>query len=428
MKPEKVFKRYDIRGRYPEEIDGEFAERLGKALGTFVADRYDGRVAVTKDNKESSKKLKKKLIKGLKYTGCEIIDGGTGPTDYSAWIGRNEDAVSAQVTSSHMPLEFNGFKLMYPEGNGFVNEDLYTVQDIFRSEEFEKNTEIAVRNQQKSIQRYKQELVKFANEKTDTESRKIVVDSLGGTAEILPDILREIGHEVVDLNDKEGIYMDPPNPKPEKLDRLKMKVEETDAYLGIANDLDADRITVYFEGEFINGNQLFAILAQKAEPPFTASIDTSEMLEEFGDVKYTRVGDPFVMDKALEEDAELAGEPNGHYSFTSFVPYNSGLLVAAIISNMDLSNKMEKLPDYHSKRTSVEVDDKNRVMKKVIDKISEKYNVLSEIDGIKYSTGNSTVLIRPSGSSPKIRISGESKEENELLEDMKKAERIIRNT
>lgn len=428
MQPEKVFRRYDIRGKYPEEIDEEFAERLGKALGTFITGKYDEKVAVTKDNKESSEKLKLSLIKGLRSTGCEIIDGGTGPTDYTAWIGKKEEAVSVQVTSSHMPLDFNGFKLMYPEGNGFVNEDLYNIQDIFRSEEFEKNTEGDVRNREKEIEKYKQDLIEFATGKTDAKSRKIVVDSLGGTAEILTDILKRIGHEVADLNDKEGIYKDPPNPKPENLKRLKKKVEETDAYVGFANDLDADRITVYFNGRFIDGNQLFSILAEKADPPFIASVDTSKMLEELGEVKYTKVGDPFVMDKALEEDAELAGEPNGHYSFTSFVPYNSGLLVAAIISNMDLRKRIGELPDYHSERTSIEVDDKKEVMKKVIDNIRDKYRVLSEIDGIKYSTANSTVLIRTSGSSPKIRVTGHSRTQEELLKDINQAEKIIRKT
>lgn len=427
MKAEEVFKRYDIRGKYPEELNEEFAELLGKALGTFTARNYREKVVLGRDNKETSRPLKEALVKGIRSTGVNVIDVGIGPTDFVALSGKENDAVSVQVTSSHMPLEFNGFKFMYPEGNGFVNEDLYTVKDLFRDREFREG-DGAVEKDAGAMDRYREKIRDFAENLGSDWDKNIVIDSLGGTGEILPDILEKLGAEVIDLNDREGIYMDPPNPKPEKLDRLKEKVEEEDADLGIANDLDADRITVYCDGRFLTGDEIFSIIAQLTESPFVASVDTSQALEEFGEVHYTRVGDPFVMDKALEIDADLAGEPNGHYSLTKFVPYNSGVLTGAILAGLDLDKYLEEIPDYHTERTAVTgVEDKEERMKRIIEEVRERFTVESEIDGVKYSARDSSVLIRPSGSSPKIRIIGESKSSEELKAVMQEAEELVRN-
>lgn len=427
MKPEEVFKRYDIRGKYPEELDEEFAELLGKSLGTLTKRNYGDTIVVSRDNKDSSASLKRALIEGLKSTGLRVIDIDIGPTDFTAFSGNERDAVSVQVTSSHMPLNFNGFKFMYPEGNGFVNEDLYTVQDIFRDRDFDE-AEGTVIEDKEALERYEERLLSFARRKgEDWENRKIVLDSLGGTAEILPRLLEELGAEVVDLNDRDGIYMDPPSPKPNKLDRLKETVEKENADLGIANDLDADRITVYHNGRFLTGNELFSVLAQLTEGPFVASIDTSEALEEFGEVYYTRVGDPFVMDKALEVDAKLAGEPNGHYSFTEFVPYNSGILTGLILSGIDLEAYLNNIPEYFTDRISIQVDNKKEKMEKIDEIVRERFDLDSDIDGIKYSIGDASVLIRPSGSSPKIRVIGESKEKDKLERVMDEAEDIVRN-
>lgn len=413
-----MFKRYDIRGEYPEELNEEFAERLGKSLGTFVKRNYENRIVVGMDNKESSEGLRQALIDGIKSTGLEVIDVGEGPTDFIAWSGMKNNCVSVEVTSSHMPLNFNGFKFMYPEGNGFVNEDLYTVQDIFRDQNFEIDEESSL-DKSELKQDYIDEIVDFASQFKEEEGRKIVVDSLGGTAKILPELLEKLGHHVVDISDDERPYINPPNPKPEKLDNLEEAVEDENAYLGISNDLDADRITVYHDGRFLSGDELFCILAQLVEGKVVASIDTTQGLEDLVEVEHTRVGDPFVMDKALEIDAELAGEPNGHYSFTDFVPYNSGMLIALILSGLDLEEKMSNIPDYTVSRDSLQVEDKHDVIESLKEVFDD--SIISELDGVKFEHQGAEVLVRPSGSSPKVRVIVESKfeaEANEALESV----------
>lgn len=433
MKPEQVFKRYDIRGKYPEELDEEFAERLGKALGTFAARNYSKEIVVSRDNKDTSKPLKQALIEGLSSTGLKVVDIGVGPTDYTAFGGKENNSVSVQVTSSHMPLDFNGFKFMYPEGNGFVNEDLNTVKDFFRSEDFVEGTGETVDQEQNMKEFYRTKIKDIAAELgSKSLDLTVAVDSLGGaTKDFLPSLLEEMGAEVIDISETYDThpYRDPPNPKPEQLEELKEVVENGDAGLGLATDMDGDRVTAYTD-RFLTGDEIFSIVAQKVGGDGVASIDTSkaleDLLQERGDkVFYTRVGDPFVMDKALEESVLFAGEPNGHYSVLDFVPYNSGTLTALILAGTEIDKCLREKPVYHVERYSFQTEEKQEKIDRIKEKVKGKYNFVSDIDGVKFETDRLDVLVRPSGSSPKIRVIAESKEKQDLENILKELREVI---
>jgi phosphomannomutase len=426
MKPEKVFKRYDIRGKYPEELNEKFAKKLGKALGTFTERNYSPKIVVSRDNKDTSEPLKESLIEGLSSTGSEVIDAGIGPTDYAAFAGKRQECISVQVTSSHMPLEFNGFKFMYPEGNGFVNEDLNTVKDLFRSEEFSEGSGSTRSLEDNIKESYRREIKQVAgNLGSESLDLTVAVDTLGGaTTGLLPSLLEEIGADVIDISERyeEHPYRDPPNPKPEHLSELKKTVKDTEADIGLATDMDGDRVAV-FTDRFITGDEIFNILAQKVEGDAVASIDTSNALEDLlrkrGDhVYYTRVGDPFVMDKALDESVALAGEPNGHYSLLEFVPYNSGTLTALILAGTNISESLQRKPDYSVDRSSFKTEEKHDKMERIKRTVKQSYNFKSEIDGVKFEADGIEVLVRPSGSSPKIRVIAESEDEQKLEKNL----------
>jgi phosphomannomutase len=433
MDEKAVFKRYDVRGKYPEEIDEIFAERMGKAIGTFTAKRYKKKeIVVTKDTKKSSEELKKSLIDGILSTGCKVLDAGTGPTDYTAFTGQRNNVVSVQVTSSHLPVDFNGFKFMYPEGNGFTNPDLDQVKQLFREEDFKSGKGKVVQHAEHEA--YKKQLKKFL-ENFDTDfNKKIVVDTLGGaTHPIIVELLEELGVEVVDLakGKEKTPYRDPPNPKPEMLEEMKTVVNKENADLGIATDMDGDRITVY-KNCFISGDQLFGAFAQLLKSDIVASIDTSKSVEKLVEsngqkIEHTRIGDPFVMEKAIQEEVKLAGEPNGHYAFLDFVPYSSGILSGLMAAGIDLEPYLSKIPDRHIERKNVEVKDKEHKMEAVKPQIRKKFDLLSDIDGIKFRDGDTTVLLRASGSSPKIRIVVESKNPTTAEEVCWKLEKLIQN-
>lgn len=433
MDEEAVFKRYDVRGRYPDELNEEFATKIGKAVGTFAARNYEPEVVVTKDTKQTSESLKEALIDGLNSTGAKVLDAGTGPTDYTAFTGKQNNCISVQVTSSHLPLEFNGFKFMYPEGNGFINRDLDQLKQLFRNEDFEKGKSETV-ELESAQEKYKNQMKKYIETFETDFDKKIVVDTLGGaTHPLIIEILEDLGAEVVDIAEdkKEKPYRDPPDPKPEKLEELKHTVNEENTDLGIATDMDGDRITVY-RNSFISGDQLFGVFAQVITSDTVASIDTSEAVEkvtesEGNKITYTRVGDPFVLEKAIEEDVELAGEPNGHYAFLDFVTYPSGTLAGVLAAGIDLPHYLSKLPNYHVERKNVEVEDKKQKMKAVKEEIRDRFEPISEIDGVKFTNGDAMVLVRSSGSSSKLRIIVESEKPTTAEEVSWKVEKLIQN-
>jgi phosphomannomutase len=391
---------------------------------------------VCRDNKSSSASLKERLVKGLRSTGVKVIDIGSGPTDYAAYTGKKHGCISVQVTSSHMPLNFNGFKFMYPEGNGFVNEDLNEVKEIFRSGGFNNGEGKLKEMKSTSWSRYKDDLKLKAMRYSATQiDKKIVVDTMGGaTRDILPELLRGLGAEVIDISDEkdEMPYRDPPNPKPDNLDELVEAFDEHDADLGIATDMDGDRATFY-NGEFISGDEVFCLMSRLVSGDAVASIDTSEALEELvedrgNEVFYTRVGDPFVMDKALEEKTTIAGEPNGHYSVLEFVPYNSGTLTALMIAGLDIESELNEVPHRSVRRDSIEVDDKHERVERLKKVLKDEHDIISEKDGVKAKIGYSNVLIRPSGSSPKLRVISEAADEDTAEAGLDEAKELIRNS
>ncbi len=429
MEPEKVFKRYDIRGKYPDELNEEFVEKTGKSIGKFIHNEYGDKIVVCRDNKESSEKLKESLIKGITSTGVDVIDIGVGPTDFASFHAMEEEAVGIQVTSSHMPLEFNGLKFLYPDGNGFLNRDLDKLKEFFRKGDFPEG-EGEIVEKEGGRETYMKGLEEFVEKNGELFDRKVVVDTLGGsTSENLPEVFERLGFEVVDIGkEREEIYRNPPNPIPEQLSELSNVVEEEDAYMGVASDLDGDRVQIYFKGEWVSGDELFCVFAQLFDGKVVASVDTSDTLEKFSNVKYTRVGDPFVVDRTLKENAALSGEPNGHFCFPDFVNYNSGTLAGALAASTDFEAALNQIPENFQEKTSIEYESKvirDREMQEFRMKAVSKLEITSTVDGVKFSHEGVSVLVRPSGSSPKIRIKSIGSSKSEARSGVKRALEVL---
>lgn len=412
MKPKEVFKRYDIRGKYVEEIDKEFAELLGKSLGTWIQDSdYRKDVIVCRDNKVSSKELKPSLIKGLRSTGVDVYDASVGPTDYAAFTGNLNNRTSIQITASHMPLNFTGFKLMYPEGNGFLNEDLNKIKELFIEKKFENNPKGEKKHFNK-LKMYKSRIKEFAKEFDLNWSGKVVVESMGGASHnLFADLLRDLGCDVEEINfDEKFPYRDPPNPEHEaQLEDLIETVDSCSASVGLATDMDGDRIALYKNGRLYTGDEIFLILSKLIESDIVASVDTSQIIKDNLDkrgfkIHYTRVGDPFVMNKAIKEGVKFAGEPNGHFAFLDFVAYNSGILSGVLLAGLNEEDYDLNSVNYETFKRSINVSNKFKAMKNAKKYVKQNYEVISEVDGIKFNLGKGSCLIRASGSSEILRV------------------------
>lgn len=423
MEKPEVFNRYDIRGDYPEELDEEFALRLGKSIGELVMRRaWEEKVCVGLDTRKSSKPLKDSLVSGLLSKGMDVVEVGKGPTDKVAFLGKELGCgASVMVTASHHGWSRNGFKLLYSEGNGFTNEDLEEVEDIFMGKLGRVRGVGERKVLENSRERYVEGLASSFKKYFDGLDSKIVVDCCnGGASKAAPEIFRKLGADVREVNcsGKPKREVDP-EPKRGNRGQLKEVLEEENAGIAVGYDPDGDRVFAFDgNGKWLSGDEIFCILSEIVDPSkIVASVDTSKMLEEVTDaeIHYTRVGDIFVSDKGLEVGAELLGEPNGHYAVTGHSWYNSGLFSSLLLSAVaDKIPEMKRgFPDYRSEKGVVELHssgDKEEVMRSLVKEIEDKYKVLSTVDGIKFQEGGATCLVRPSGTSPKIRIKAESKE------------------
>ena len=415
MKTPEAFKSYDIRGKYPEDINEQFAKDIGASIATLKGQN----IVVGSDNNTSSPEIKTALIKGILSTGTDVTDIGIGPTDMIAYAGKIlKSSCSIMVTASHLGTEYNGFKFMYKEGNSFTNEDLAKIKDIYLKKTYKKQESGHLTHDKTILPKYLNHAKATFKKYFQKIDAKIIIDTGDGACSITtPTLLKDLGAETIKINsDIDGGFRRHSDCSEEnQVAYLKDEIKKHRADLAIAHDLDGDRIAVFDnKGNWLSGNHLFAIFAKLiSSDTIIASIDTSELLKNATSSKiiYTRVGDPFVL-KAMEESkATLAGEPNGHYALREFIPYNSGTLFALLIAAYakEIPGYLDTIPKYHTATKKYTITDTASKMQQITDHIKANYTITSTIDGIKYKDNDATILIRASGTENAIRIVAENK-------------------
>ncbi len=422
---DEVFKRYDIRGGYPAEIDEGFAMRLGRAFGSRLRDK---KVVLGRDNVESSLPLKFAFTCGAMAAGASVIDVGAGPTDLVSFSCRRLGAdAGVMVTASHLGFDNAGFKFLYGEGNGFLNGDLARVKDAFLKHDFDTRKVGSFSDENGIAGAYLESaknLLLRLSEGKRTGRVKAVVDTLG--AALITPLLESLGCEVVAVNmERHADCAEEGN-----VAYLKEEIEKHGAEVAVASDTDADRLAVFSRGgRWVTGDELFCFFASKVAKKGTiiASVDTSSIIESIvpnAKIIYTRIGDPFVIDAAIRHRAILAGEPNGHYCFPAFAAYNSGTFFAALAAMCahELPEFLGKLPKRFVEKKKLAVKEAESAMKEMLKfaRLSRS-KIISRLDGIKFRYCESTVLVRPSGTEDAIRITveGESARESKaVLEEL----------
>ena len=415
MKTPEAFKSYDIRGKYPEDINEQFAKDIGASIATLKGQN----IVVGSDNNTSSPEIKTALIKGILSTGTDVTDIGIGPTDMIAYAGKIlKSSCSIMVTASHLGTEYNGFKFMYKEGNSFTNEDLAKIKDIYLKKTYKKQESGHLTHDKTILPKYLNHAKATFKKYFQKIDAKIIIDTGDGACSITtPTLLKDLGAETIKINsDIDGGFRRHSDCSEEnQVAYLKDEIKKHRADLAIAHDLDGDRIAVFDnKGNWLSGNHLFAIFAKLiSSDTIIASIDTSELLKNATPSKiiYTRVGDPFVLKAMQESKATLAGEPNGHYALREFIPYNSGTLFALLIAAYakEIPKHLDTLPKYHTATKKYTIENTASKMRQITDHIKAHYTITSTIDGIKYKDNDSTILIRASGTENAIRIVAENK-------------------
>jgi phosphomannomutase len=435
----KVFKAYDVRGIYPDELDEEGAYAIGRA---YVRQFEPRRIAVGRDMRLSSPEVAAAVSRGAADEGAEVLDLGLVGTEmvYFA-VGELELDGGIMVTASHNPKEYTGMKIVrrgaLPVGG---ESGLLDVRD--------KALAVAVAGASRGgageerVQtvdiwpQYVERVLSFIDVSA-LRPLKVVIDAANGMAGLmLPPILERLPVETV------RCYFEPdgsfpnhePNPLlPENREFIVRKTLDEGADLGVAFDGDADRcFFVDDSGDFVPGDFATALLAESVlekEPgakviyDVRASWSVPETIERAGGIPLiNRVGHAFIKHRMRKDDAAFGGEVSGHYYFRGFSQADSGVVPFLLMLEL-ISKKGRKLSEilepYRARYfLTGELNTPVADVAVKLQELKERYAAegeISHLDGISVDADDWHFNVRPSNTEPLLRLNLEARS-RELME------------
>ncbi len=422
----KLFGSSGIRGTFGEKITTQLANEVGLAVGTV----YDS-VVIGWDTRTTSELISKALAAGLMSAGARVGIAGMTSTPTLANETKNF-AAGLMITASHNPAPDNGIKFWNPDGSSFGSQQMEELEDILANKKFAHVSWDKVGRCFEIVDAVEKHMQSIES-KMGKLSGKVVIDcGNGATTNISPYLLRRMGCEVITINSHpDGTFPGRGSePTTENTRLLAECVKSSGAMLGIAHDGDGDRtLAVDEKGRFLNGDLLLPILAKlegktSIVVPLNVSMGVDTYLKGV-DVIRCKVGDVYVAEKMKEVGADFGGEESGTWIFpeNSFCP--DGVFAAAklvqIAMERPLSEYLDELPkfDIMRKRIDFGTRDKVEVMKE-IRPLMEAWSPLdiSDMDGLYAKFQDGWILMRPSGTEPKLKIVIEGENEaraNELM-------------
>ena len=424
-----------IRGPVGDAVTADLALSIGRAVATDGAET----VVLGRDARESGGFLCDAVAAGCRECGADVIDLGMAATPTVARsIARLDADAGIVVTASHNPPEDNGLKLWTPSGQAFDTDRRNRIAGIVEDDAYtfaawdESGTR---RSDDRATAAHTAAVVEAIETDAPIDELSAVVDIGNGVGSVTAAALGELGVDVTTLNAQpDGSFPGRPSePTAETLTTLCRQVEHSDADLGIAHDGDADRMVAVDEtGTFVPKDVLLALFARRAVARagggvVAAPVDTSRCVDDAidslgGRVTRTKVGDVFVAEAATREEVVFGGEPSGAWIWPDETLCPDGSLAAAKLTTLvaaegSLAEQVASVTTYPIQRRSIEVDDKTAVMERVAEKLRDAYDDVTTIDGVRVSTADGWVLVRPSGTQPLIRITAEAETED-VVDDL----------
>ena len=430
--PAEIFKAYDVRGLYGEQIDGDVAEAVGRAFARVLADlsgTRELRVGLGRDMRLTAPELAARYRAGLMAEGAHVVDAGMVGTEMLYWlVGSRELDGGLMCTASHNPKAYTGAKLVErgavalagDSGIGalhrLIDEGLGEAPGGGSSEEVD------------VYEDFQRAALKFIDPAA-VRPLKVVVDGGNGMAgPMVGPLLEQLGLDLVTTYwEPDGEFPDhEPNPLLEENRRFIVdKVRSEGADLGIAWDGDADRCFFIDDtGRFVDGDFLTALLAESilAKQPgadilydVRASRAVPDLVERLGGRAHmNRVGHAFFKLRMRDEGGAFGGEVSGHYYFRDFYNADSGTIPALLILEL-LSQRGAKLSElleplrsryFISGEINSEVADQQGKM----DELERRYadGRISKLDGISIDYDDWHFNVRPSNTEPLLRLNLES--------------------
>jgi len=448
----KLFSTSGIRGVYPHEVSPTLAFKLGCVL-TYI---FGKECTVGIDGRLSSPVLEYALISGLMHSGCNVRRIGLAPLPITAYSVKKVGVkFGVMITASHNPPEYNGFKVFREGGLELMPSEEELVEEAILRESTVPRSWSDVGScisYREVISEYISDLLDFLldeDSRCSTSDLKVVVDCCNGPAALVtPMVLAQLGARVIAVNANiDGHFPGrEPEPRPDVLVDLGGFVSSTGARLGIAHDGDADRVAIIdSNGSFVVNDRIIAYMAKRALERsegriVVTTIDTSRCIDEVvdrfgGEIVRTKLGKTHV-ELSKRSDIALAAEPWKIIN-PKWGPWADGILTAATLvhdlmeSRKNLQELLKDIPNYPQIRESYPCSDeeKVKVMKKVEEELESVIGNVDEVwnyDGVRVNCKDgSWILIRASGTEPKIRIYAEAKSLSRLNEIVEKGRKLV---
>lgn len=405
--------------------------QLALEVGLAVGKVY-GSVVVGSDTRTSSEAMKYALISGLLAAGSKSGDAGVVPTPTLAFAAREFDA-GAMITASHNPPEYNGIKLLNSDGSAFGSDQQKQIEGMILDGSLSVVLWDKIRSSNIYSEAVDRHIEYILRDFPGGLRLKVVLDCGCGAASVItPYLLRKLGCEVVTLNCyPSGFFPHAIEPTESNLGDLMRATREFGADLGIAHDGDGDRMmAVDDKGRFIPGDKLLVLFAQEVgAKEVVTTIDASMTIDEMGfSVTRTKVGDTYVSEE-LKKGGDFGGEPSGNWIFPGISLCPDGIYAAARLVAMakrqKLSQLVDSIPCYPLLRGSISSE--GVVMSKLERQLVAMEPLsINNSDGIKLSFTDGWLLIRASGTEPKIRVTAEARDEAKVRQLYDSAVKIIK--
>ena len=427
VKPIKeIFKAYDIRGKFPDEINRDVAYTIGKAYGTKLLSIGKNKCIVGYDNRESSIELSLSLSLGILSTGVDVINLGLVTTPmaiYSKEVLKIPSYV--MVTASHNPKDDNGFKFSFDESGNVKGDDIDKFYDLVISGNFKEGMgKFSRYNIEKDYLELFRRGINLGDKKL-----KVVIDLANGTTScIARELFEQFDIDLTIINEESDSSFPNHHPDPcvaANQKQLQDKVLELHADLGIGFDGDGDRCGIVDNlGHIIPTDIYMAIMCKdiilnNEDKRILYDVKCSNALKDeivkWGGVPICyRTGASYTMAKVIDDNILFGGEYSGHVFFNDRIPVigsgiYAGLRMVEVLSKTDkkLSDLVDSISKYYSTE-EIKIHSPNDIKDRVIEDIKKycinmRFNI-DLTDGVKIIRPDSWALIRVSNTGPNITV------------------------
>jgi len=435
---ESIFKAYDIRGTYPDQLNEDLTYKVGRALVDYLKPE---RVAVGRDMRLSSPSLLEKLTSAITEGGADVIDIGLVSTDclYFA-VGKYGYDAGVMITASHNPPEYNGFKMCKKDAVPLSGESgIDQIKKLVLEDKFSSPPKSGKIEKVNLDDAYVAHVLSFVNQKK-IKPFKIVMDAGNGMAgKIIPKLFSHLPCRVIPMFfELDGSF---PNHlaspiEPQNIAPLRERVLEEKADFGAAFDGDADRMFLVDENaDPLGGDMVTALVAKnllKKEKGATILYNLicskavpEVIIQEGGKAIRTRVGHALIKPLMKQHNAIFGGEHSGHFYFRNNWFADSGLIALLVCleliseENEPLSSLIKSIDPYFR---SGEINSRVENIPQKLKEIEEHYSEgkVDHLDGLTIDFGPWWFNIRPSNTEPLLRLNIEVNSPDIL--DLKKKE------